>query len=217
MKAIDFHAGPVSCVDTRADGMLASGGYDASVLLWSAAGRPLARFVGHRALVNGVRFAPDGARLASASSDHTARVWDVATGACLAALEGHEDDVNGVAWSPDGTRVATASFDGSTRVFDAATGACLAELRGHDGDVNGVAWSPDGTLLATASDDRTVRLFTPRASPARCSVATRTGWTRSPSARTASSSPPRRWTAACASTSSRAALVSRCSPATAAP
>jgi WD40 repeat protein len=161
MKAIDFHAGPVSCVDMRADGLLASGGYDASVRLWSAAGRPVAHFTGHRALVNGVRFAPDGARVASASSDHTARVWDVEAGACLATLEGHRDDVNGVAWSPDGTRVVTASFDGSARIFDAVSGACLAELRGHDGDVNGVAWGPDGTLLATASDDRTVRLFTP--------------------------------------------------------
>jgi len=165
MRVDEFHAGPVSCVDMRADGMLASGGYDASVLLWSAAGRRLARFSGHGALVNGVCFAPDGARIASASSDHTARVWDVESGACLARLEGHRDDVNGAAWSPDGTRVATASFDGSARVFDAATGACLAVLSGHDGDVNGVAWSPDGGLLATASDDRTVRLFTPAGEP----------------------------------------------------
>jgi len=165
MRAIDFHAGPVSCVDMRADGMLASGGYDASVLLWSAAARPVLRMTGHGALVNDVRFAPGGARVASASSDHTARVWDTATGACVARLEGHRDDVNGVAWSPDGTCVATASFDGSARVFDAATRACLAELRGHDGDVNGVAWSPDGALLATASDDRTVRLFAPTGEP----------------------------------------------------
>jgi WD40 repeat protein len=165
MSALEFHAGPVSCVDMRADGMLASGGYDASVLLWSAAARPVLKLTGHRALVNDVRFAPCGGRVASASSDHTARVWDAETGACLATLEGHRDDVNGVAWSPDGARVATASFDGSARIFDAATGALLAELSGHDGDVNGVAWSPDGTLLATASDDRTVRLFAPTGEP----------------------------------------------------
>ena len=165
MRSLDFHAGPVSCVDMRADGMLASGGYDANVLLWSAAGRTSLRLAGHRALVNDVRFAPDGARVASASSDHTARVWDIATGDCLALLEGHRDDVNGVAWSPDGSCVATASFDGSARVFDAGSGACLAELRGHDGDVNGVAFHPDGSLLATASDDGTVRLFTPAGEP----------------------------------------------------
>jgi WD40 repeat protein len=162
-----FHSGPVSCVDMRADGTLVSGGYDATLRLWSASGRPEAVLTGHGALVNAVRFSPDGARLASASSDHTARIWDVASGACLLRLDGHRDDVNAVAFSPAGDRLATASFDGTGRVVDAASGALLAVLRGHDGDLNGVAFHPAGELLATASDDRTVRLFasdgTPRA------------------------------------------------------
>jgi WD40 repeat protein len=162
---IDFHAGPVSCVDMRADGTVASGGYDATVRLWSAAGRPEGELRGHRALVNGVRFSPDGARVASASSDHTARVFDAASGACLALLEGHRDDVNAVAWSPEGRRVATASFDGTARIHAAASGALLAVCAGHEADVNGVAWSPDGGVLATASDDRTVRLFAPDGAP----------------------------------------------------
>ena len=165
MKPLDYHAGPVSCVDMRADGTLVSGGYDASLLLWSASGKPERRLSGHRALVNGVRFSPDGARVASASSDHTARVFDVESGACIALLEGHRDDVNAVTWSPDGGRVATASFDGTARVHDAATGALLAVCSGHESDVNGVAWSPDGRLLATASDDRCVRLWEPDGTP----------------------------------------------------
>ena len=65
-----------------------------------------------------VAFAPGGARVATASDDGSARVFDAATGAELARLE-HGDVVRAVAFAPDGTRVATASQDGSARVFDA--------------------------------------------------------------------------------------------------
>ena len=153
------HDGPVSCVDMRADGTLVSGGYDATAILWSAAGHPERLLRGHRALLNAVAFSPDGGRVASASSDHGARVFDAASGRSLRLFEGHEDDVNSVCWSPDGTRIATASFDGTACVFEVASGARLAVLRGHAGDVNGVAWSPDGEQLATASDDGTARIW----------------------------------------------------------
>jgi WD40 repeat protein len=153
------HDGPVSCVDMRKDGTLVTGGYDGALLIWSPTGRVEGRLTGHGALVNAVAWSPDEMRVASASSDQTARVWNASNGACATVLAGHGDDVNSVAWSPDGTRVATASFDGAARVFDAGSGELLARLDGHGGDVNGVAWSPDGTTIATASDDGTARTW----------------------------------------------------------
>lgn len=153
------HDGPVSCVDMRADGALVSGGYDATAILWGASGRAKGRLLGHRALLNAVAWSPDGHRVASASSDHEARVFDAASGETVRVFAGHADDVNAVCWSPDGARIATASFDGTACVFEVATGARLAVLRGHGGDVNGVAWSPDGERIATASDDGTARIW----------------------------------------------------------
>ena len=80
----------------------------------------------HDGPVYAVAFSPDGAWVATASEDGTARVFEAATGAEVARLD-HDGAVMAVAFSPDGARVATASDDvfgggGSARVFEAATG-----------------------------------------------------------------------------------------------
>jgi hypothetical protein len=55
--------------------------------LWHAAtGTHLATLTGHDYTVLAVTFSADGALLATASADGTARLWDVASGAHLATL-----------------------------------------------------------------------------------------------------------------------------------
>jgi predicted NACHT family NTPase len=64
-----------------------------------------------------VAFSPDGGRVATASYDRTARLWDAASGKQLAVLKGHTDSVRSIAFSPDGSRLATASHDGTARLW----------------------------------------------------------------------------------------------------
>ena len=48
---------------------------------------------GHSGTVVGVAYSPDGKRLATASDDETAKVWDAETGKELLTLRGHSGSV----------------------------------------------------------------------------------------------------------------------------
>ncbi len=86
--------------------------------------------IGHRSEVRSVSWSPDGTRLATGSTDGTAKVWDAAGGQELLTLRGHAGAVCSVSWSPDGTRLATGSMDGTAKVWDAAGGRELLTLEG---------------------------------------------------------------------------------------
>jgi WD40 repeat protein len=113
----------------------------------------------HGGPVYGVDFSPDGHRLATASGDHTARIWDVATGHERIVLRGHGASVGSVAFAPDGRRVLTASDDGTARIWDTASGLELARLEGHDGPVRRAVLNAEGKVILTYGDDRTARLW----------------------------------------------------------
>jgi WD40 repeat protein len=114
---------------------------------------------GHSGYVHSVAFSHDSTRLASASEDHTVKVWDASSGACLQTLEGHSGSVRSVAFSHDSTRLASASEDHTVKIWDASSGACLQTLEGHSGSVRSVAFSQDSTRLASASEDHTVKVW----------------------------------------------------------
>jgi WD40 repeat protein len=128
---------------------------EGKVQLWDVSSRQLLHTLGgHGGIVFGVAFSPDGAWLASASHDKTARVWNVATGKELLVLKEHTDRVNGVAFHPGGQWLATGSRDRTVRIWDAGSGRMVQKLEGHQGSVAGVAYRPDGAVLAAATANR---------------------------------------------------------------
>ncbi|MEM8639758.1 MAG: AAA family ATPase, partial [Cyanobacteria bacterium P01_G01_bin.54] len=116
---------------------------------------PIAR-IDHDSRVVAVAWSPDSKQVATASSDGTAKIVAVETGAEIARID-HDSTVLAVAWSPDGEQVATASDDGTAKIVAVETGAEIARID-HDNWVLAVAWSPDGEQVATASSDGTAKI-----------------------------------------------------------
>jgi len=89
---------------------------DLAVWNWASAPSPVV-WSGHKGYVLGAAFSPDGTRLASASGDHTVKVWDLVEGKPLLTLVGPTQDVQSVQFSPDGTRLVAGGVDGLIRVW----------------------------------------------------------------------------------------------------
>src|SRR3954464_1761750 len=109
-------------------------------------------------------FSPDGKRLASASRDKSARVFDAGTGAMEAAYLGHEEPVYAIAWGPedDGKLVYTAGRDRRVDVWrpadaKAEDAKAIAKLGGFAGDVTRLATGA-GFIFA-ASGEGQVRQY----------------------------------------------------------
>ena len=114
---------------------------------------------GHSNYVGAVAWSPDGKRIASASGDGTAQVWDAAGGGHVLTYRGHSSDVLTLAWSPNGQYIATGGIDGIVQVWNPATGATVYTYRGHTDGVFDVAWSPDSQRIASASNDGSVQIW----------------------------------------------------------
>ncbi|HEV3262863.1 MAG TPA: protein kinase [Gemmataceae bacterium] len=161
------HGGEVSAVRFSPDGKVvltqnkardADG--EETVHLWKASTGGHIVKLSHRWGISAVTFSPDGRTVLTGGEDHTAQLWETATGKELLRRPlQHQDAVRSVAFSPDGETLLTGSDDRTARLWEAATGKQIGQALEQQGPVRVVAFAHDGRTVLTAGGDRTARLW----------------------------------------------------------
>lgn len=144
--------------------LLAAGMADGRVILWDVARRAERRLLpGHRGVVGGVVFSPDGATVATVGQDGRVLLSRVVDGRLMAELR-YDDPAREarVAFSPDGRRLV-ATGEETVVVWDVARRLQLRELPVGGGPLYAVAFAPDGSRIAVAGEDPAISIWDPAA------------------------------------------------------
>ena len=151
-QVLRFHSNAVNAVAFLTDGRMVTAGADGKVATWTLGRQQPDRvFEGHTAPIVSLAVSPDSTRLATASWDHTVRIWSLGDGA-QQELEGHSQNVNGVAFTPDGQSLVSAGYDRELRIWPLAGGTPSVTTLASPLNVVGVA--PDGEIVTGGADGK---------------------------------------------------------------
>ena len=151
-QVLRFHSDAVNAVAWLRDGRAATAGADGRIAIWtSGKTEPDAVLEGHTAPIVALAASPDGATLASASWDHTVRLWPLAGGAPRVLAE-HSQNVNGVAFATDRALISV-SYDQSVRIWPLA-GAPTPTVVPMPTPLNAVAVGGDGEITVGGADGK---------------------------------------------------------------
>ncbi len=164
LGALPVGVHPVAALDFSPDGKRIALGRGSDVLVHDVAtGQELFRLVAHRDIIQSVRFAPGGNRLAAGSYEY-ATLWDLDHPAVEPRKFGpHAFRVLAIDFTVDGKIMATGGGDpsrtGEVKLWDVETARLIRSLDSlHTDSVFSVRFSPDGTKLATASADKFMKV-----------------------------------------------------------
>ncbi len=169
IRMIDDIPGPVLALAHSPDGKVLAAGAGLPSrsgvvrIINANDGSTIREFDGHRDVVSGLAFRPDGKRLVTGSYDATVRFWDLETGKASGVFKGHSDFVYDVAFWPDGKSVISSSKDRTVKRINADSATEMRTYGEHNEDVLAIAVRPDGTGFVSAGDEPSIRSWLPDA------------------------------------------------------
>ena len=112
----------------------------------------------HSDWVNAVTWDHNGSRFATASRDHTAKVFDLAANKSLVTFAGHGKNVRGVVFHPDGRELFTSGMDKKVQLWRISDGKRVRDT-GFSAELFKLA-RRDKVLFVPAADNRVRRYQT---------------------------------------------------------
>jgi len=155
-----------AAVASRDKQVLATGGYDHTIILWDfARGEKTRVLKGHNGAVFDLAFSPDGHNLVSASGDATVKVWHVPTGKRLDTRSEPLKEQYSVDFSPDGLQFVAGGADNRLRVWKFISkdkmkiNPIIHARFGHEGAIARLRYSADGSQLVTTGLDQSIKVW----------------------------------------------------------
>ena len=107
----------------------------------------------HTGIITSLAFSPDGKTLATASMDHSVRLWDFAKRQPTTILQGHLNEVMAVAFAPDGQSLVSGARGGAVKIWPTQSEHKEDFLPGF---ARPLAFSNDGQTLACLSQSNSI-------------------------------------------------------------
>ena len=156
------HSSMITALDCSHDGLiLASGGFDDMIKLWSMTTFGEIRTIDNLQSVNRLAFSPDELTLASGSHTGGIKIWQISDGQSVDSWYAYGYTVQDLAYSPDGALLISGEeYAASADLWRVSDHASVRSFTGFaTGQFTSAVFSPDGRIVAIGLDSGAVHLY----------------------------------------------------------